>query len=162
MISKWMQKFAALSFAAMLLAVPGMPVHATADEDISTVAGLCSHHAQHTAECLSGTPCTTHIHTQDCYDETARCTHIHSDICGQKSTAYRQCTHVCSEDSGCITSVLNCHHEHDENCLYAKASTCSYLCDSCHASQSDSGQINNCHERQRQPHHGSRHSGRHH
>lgn len=44
------------------------------------------------------------------------------------------CTHVCSEESGCITKVPDCGHEHDEACGYAPAedgTPCAYVCRIC-------------------------------
>lgn len=36
------------------------------------------------------------------------------------------CTHVCSEESGCITKELNCPHVHDETCGYSEGSPCTF------------------------------------
>ena len=46
------------------------------------------------------------------------------------------CTHVCSEESGCITEVLDCKHEHDEACGYVPATEgtpCTFVCEICNA-----------------------------
>lgn len=52
------------------------------------------------------------------------------------------CTHICSEESGCVINELNCPHEHKtdspeadpglyEDCGYAKAQPCTYDCRLC-------------------------------
>ena len=49
------------------------------------------------------------------------------------------CTHVCSEESGCITEVLDCKHEHDEACGYVPATEgtpCTFVCEICNAHDS--------------------------
>ena len=46
------------------------------------------------------------------------------------------CTHVCSEESGCITAVLDCKHEHDDACGYvpaAEGTPCAFVCEICGA-----------------------------
>ena len=72
MVLKSIRYLVALSLAAILFIIPGTPVHAAPDTDVTTVAGLCGHHAEHTAECLVGTPCS-HLHTEDCYNFSASC-----------------------------------------------------------------------------------------
>ena len=45
-----------------------------------------------------------------------------------------ECSHVCSEESGCIKQELDCRHEHDDECGYApavEASPCTYICALC-------------------------------
>ena len=44
------------------------------------------------------------------------------------------CIHVCTEESGCVTQILDCPHEHDEACGYAKPVAgvlCGYVCKIC-------------------------------
>ena len=67
-----------------------------------------------------------------------------------------ECSHECSEDTGCITQVLDCPHEHkvnggeadrecglglDENCGYVPATegtSCNFVCSACNtASNAD-------------------------
>ena len=46
------------------------------------------------------------------------------------------CTHECSEDTGCIKKELDCKHEHDEACGYVPATEgtpCGYICKICGA-----------------------------
>lgn len=122
--------------------------------------GLCEHHPQHTAECGyteggEGTPCS-HEHTEDCYTLVTECVHEHGPECYPEESAETAeaesvsgntatpsepeeqeptaCTHVCSEESGCITKKLDCQHEHDEACGYAPATEgtpCTYVCEIC-------------------------------
>ena len=119
--------------------------------------GLCEHHPQHTAECgytegSEGTPCS-HEHTGDCYTLVTKCVHEHGPECypaesvsGNMATSSEPekqepsvCTHVCSEESGCITKELDCKHEHDEACGYAPATEgtpCTYVCEICNPQDS--------------------------
>ena len=117
-------------------------------------SGLCEHHTEHDGECgyseeTAGTPCA-HEHTNDCYTEVTECVHEHTDECypaesGSGNTATpseaeeaepTECTHVCSEESGCVTRKLNCQHEHNEDCGYSPATEgtpCGYVCEICGA-----------------------------
>ena len=150
------RNFAALSLAAILFVVPGTPVQAAPNANVTTVTGLCGHHLEHTDECLAGTACS-HAHTEDCYNFSASCVHVHSNACR------KNCTHICTETGGCIVSQLNCLHEHNENCVYGEGAACGYVCDSCHGtSQSGSQSGNYCAPSRSSSHHGSHHSRRHH
>lgn len=130
-----------------------------------TADGLCEHHPQHTAECgytegSEGTPCN-HEHTEDCYTLVTECVHEHGPECypeengepagtesvsGNTATPSEaeeaeptECTHACSEESGCITKKLDCQHEHDETCGYAPATEgtpCTYVCEICNPQNS--------------------------
>ena len=113
-------------------------------------SGLCEHHPAHDDECgytegTAGTPCS-HEHTDDCYTEVTDCVHEHTEDCypqnsvsGNNATSSNadeptECTHVCSEESGCITKELNCQHEHDGECGYSPAiegTPCGYVCELC-------------------------------
>ena len=45
-----------------------------------------------------------------------------------------ECSHECSEDTGCIKKELDCKHEHDEACGYVPATEgrpCGYICGEC-------------------------------
>ena len=61
--------------------------------------GLCPHHTQHTADCGYVAP-----------------------------TPEQPCTHVCSQESGCVQ--VNCIHVHDESCGYIEGveGSCSHIC----------------------------------
>lgn len=153
MILRWKKQLTALVTAAAFFALSGITVCAAPETGTATVGGLCSHHAQHTAECLAQVSCT-HEHTQDCYIQTAKCLHVHTQDCGFRNGVYETCTHICSQGTGCIASTLNCWHVHDENCCYAEGSSCGYSCTSCHAIQQPS--------QNSQSYYGSRHHGSHH
>ena len=106
-------------------------------------SALCEHHPSHDAACgyTEGTPeqpCA-HEHTDECYAIAGQCVHTaHDESCGglAEPTA---CTHVCSEESGCITKTLACKHEHDEACGYvpaAEGTPCAFVCEVCNAQDS--------------------------
>lgn len=86
----------------------------------------------------------------ECYKTVTECVHTHTDGCypeaeetdestgeGNATASNTEdgepenCTHQCSEESGCITKVLDCQHEHDESCGYAEAQDCGYVCSIC-------------------------------
>lgn len=125
--------------------------------------GLCAHHTEHDEACgyVEGTeesPCT-HQHSEECYHEVTSCTHEHTPDCypaedssipedGTTSSEDTEtpeatpsepaeptaCSHVCSEESGCIKQELDCQHEHNEECGYAPAvegQPCTYVCTLC-------------------------------
>ena len=153
--------------AAMVLTMTASPVFA-AGEDIqdsgtplvpSTQAesALCEHHPQHDESCgyaegTEGSPCT-HEHDEDCYALVTECVHEHTAECYPAQSVSENtatpsqpeeakptaCTHVCSEESGCITEVLDCKHEHDETCGYVPATEgkpCAFVCEVCNTQDS--------------------------
>lgn len=132
MKQKWNRPLALLLSAAMLFSMSGTPVYAV---DVETGASaVCPHHV-HDATCgySEGTPCT-HEHTDDCYTLVTQCVHEHTAECysdgilpaeGEEKAA-DVCTHVCSEESGCITKELNCPYVHDETCGYSEGSPCTF------------------------------------
>ncbi len=121
-------------------------------------SGLCEHHPEHNADCgytegTAGTPCG-HEHTADCYEEVTNCVHEHDEDCypeesdsgneatpsGAQKREPTECTHVCSEESGCITKELNCQHEHNSECGYspaAQGTPCGYVCELCGGEDSE-------------------------
>ena len=121
-------------------------------------SGLCEHHPEHNADCgytegTAGTPCG-HEHTADCYEEVTDCVHEHDEDCypeesvsgneatpsGPQKREPTECTHVCSEESGCITKELNCQHEHNSECGYspaAQGTPCGYVCELCGGEDSE-------------------------
>ena len=124
-------------------------------EALATETGLCEHHTQHDASCgyieaVPETPCA-HVHTQDCYSSVTQCVHAHTEQCysdgvlpadGEEKTA-DACAHVCSADTGCITTALDCKHQHDETCGYAPATAgtpCTFVCETCSAAANESAQ----------------------
>ena len=127
-------------------------------QTITTADGMCEHHTEHTEDCgyTAGTPETpcAHEHTEDCYTEVTKCVHEHTPECYTEKTEEstsgddavtadteerepENCTHLCSEESGCITKEWNCPHEegqHDESCGYVPAeegTPCGYVCHIC-------------------------------
>ena len=132
------------------LPASGLAVSASEQEK-----GLCEHHPEHTAECgyAEAQPCT-HEHGEKCYKTVTECVHEHTDECYPETEETEEsagegnatasdaegrepenCTHKCSEESGCITKVLDCHHEHDESCGYKEAQECSYVCEICNGTE---------------------------
>ena len=132
MKQKWKRPLALLLSVAMMFSMSGTPVYAA---DMETGASaVCPHHV-HDETCgySEGTPCT-HEHTDDCYTLVTQCVHEHTAECysdgilpaeGEEKAA-DACTHVCSEESGCITKELNCPHVHDETCGYSEGSPCTF------------------------------------
>ena len=102
-----------------------------------------------------------HTHTDECHQSVTECVHVHGDCgyvpavegqdcecqpdengeivhtdgCGYvEAVAEVPCGHVCSEESGCITKVLNCQHQHDSECGYVEGkeeSPCTFMCEEC-------------------------------
>ncbi len=120
-------------------------------------SALCEHHPQHDESCgytegTEGSPCS-HEHTEDCYTLVTECVHEHTAECYPTESVSENtatpsepeeaeptaCTHVCNEESGCITEVLNCRHEHDEACGYVpgtEGTPCTFVCEVCNAQDS--------------------------
>ena len=151
---KLKKRIAALLMAGAMVCST-LPVNVLAVESsVQNVGGLCQHHTEHNADCgytegIEGTPCN-HEHTEDCYTLVTSCVHKHtadcypaesvSDNTASPSDAENQepvnCTHECSEDTGCIKKELDCKHEHDEACGYVPATEgtpCGYICEICGA-----------------------------
>ena len=119
-------------------------------------SALCEHHPQHDENCgytagSAGASCT-HAHGQACYAPVTNCVHTHTAECYPAESAPEDpaapaepaeaeptaCAHVCREESGCITQVLNCQHAHDMACGYAPAvegTPCGYVCELCHSQE---------------------------
>ena len=154
MIWKWKRPAAFLLAAAMIFTMPGVPASAV-EAGVSAVhTGLCKHHPEHTEDCgytegTEGAACK-HEHTEDCYTLVKKCIHKHDESCYpvlegsvSENTATSseveevqptECTHKCSEESGCITEKLDCRHEHNADCGYSPATEgtpCTYECEAC-------------------------------
>ena len=162
MIWKWKRPAAFLLAAAMIFTMPGVPASAV-EAGVSAVhTGLCEHHPEHTEDCgytegTEGAACK-HEHTEDCYTPVKKCIHEHDESCYpvlegsvSENTATSseveeaqptECTHECSEESGCKTKKLICHHErgeHDDSCGYISATEgtpCGYICEQCNSQDS--------------------------
>ena len=159
---KWKRPAAFLLAAAMIFTMPGVPAFAV-EAGVSAVhTGLCEHHPEHTEDCgytegTEGAACE-HEHTEDCYTLVKKCVHEHDESCYPvlegsvpENTATSseveeaqptECTHECSEESGCITKKLSCLHErgeHDDSCGYIPATEgtpCGYICEQCNSQDS--------------------------
>ena len=162
MIWKWKRPAAFLLAAAMIFTMPGVPASAV-EAGVSAVhTGLCKHHPEHTEDCgytegTEGAACK-HEHTEDCYTLVKKCIHKHDESCYpvlegsvSENTATSseveeaqptECTHECSEESGCKTKKLSCRHErgeHDDSCGYIPATEgtpCGYICEQCNSQDS--------------------------
>ena len=162
MMWRWKRPAAFLLAAAMIFTMPGVPASAV-EAGVSAVhTGLCEHHPEHTEDCgytegTEGAACE-HEHTEDCYTLVKKCIHEHDESCypvlegsASENTATpseaeeaqpTECTHECSEESGCITKELSCPHErgeHDGTCGYIPAiegTPCGYTCELCNSQDS--------------------------
>ena len=162
MIWKWKRPAAFLLAAAMIFTMPGVSASAV-EAGVSAVhTGLCKHHPEHTEDCgytegTEGAACK-HEHTEDCYTLVKKCIHKHDESCYpvlegsvSENTATSseveeaqptECTHECSEESGCKTKKLSCLHErgeHDDSCGYIPATEgtpCGYICEQCNSQDS--------------------------
>ena len=167
--------FAALLSVCLLFTLLPATAFAEGEADSGTPpvqSALCEHHPQHDESCgytegTEGSPCS-HEHTEDCYTLVTECVHEHTAECYptesvSENTAIPSepeeaeptaCTHVCSEESGCITKALDCKHEHkvnggeadregglgrDEACGYVpgtEGTPCTFVCEVCNAQDS--------------------------
>ena len=149
------------SILALVLVLGYVPVYAIAAESDGLCEHHTQHtEACGYSAAVEGHACN-HEHTDECYQSVAECVHTHGDCgyvpaveghdcdcqpdengeiihqegCGyQAAVAGVPCDHVCSEDSGCIHSVLDCRHVHDGDCGYAEAKAetpCTYDCAEC-------------------------------
>lgn len=50
---------------------------------------------------------------------------------GGERRIVENCSHVCTKESGCIWQEAECSHVHGENCGYAEATECAYICEIC-------------------------------
>ena len=125
---------------ACMLVLEYIPVPIFASE----ADGLCPHHTSHTPECgylaaVEGHECG-HVHTEECYQYVTDCVHEHDDTCGD---AEGTCSHVCSEETGCVTRTEACQHVHDESCGYVEAvpeSPCTFVCAECEAAEKEAAE----------------------
>ena len=149
---KLKKRIAALLMAGAMVCST-LPVNVLAVENSNqNVGGLCEHHTEHNADCgytegIEGTPCN-HEHNEDCYALVTSCVHKHTEDCYPAESVSdnaatpsdaedrepTNCTHECSEDTGCIKKELDCKHEHDEACGYVPATEgtpCGFVCGEC-------------------------------
>ena len=120
----------------MAFTAPGIPIVYASPNDTAPESDLCEHHPEHTADCGYKEVIEAHVcgheHTEDCYVSEDHCIHKHTEECYSEEdedlfeTATPsdlepiECSHICSEDSGCVVRQLNCQHEHDDLCGYKR------------------------------------------
>lgn len=109
-------------------------VHDTECGYVEAVAGSPCNHV-HDESCgyvaaVEGSPCT-HVHSDECYTLKTDCV-IAKDEQASENMSEEELAqtpivlpsladdHVCTEESGCITKVLNCQHVHDTECGYVE------------------------------------------
>ena len=144
-----------LLICSMVMTMMPTTVFATNRKDAvmeEYAGGLCEHHPEHDEECgysegIAGTACS-HEHTDDCYREVIDCTHRHDEDCYPDESIWddeatpsdadrlepEYCSHICDEESGCVTKKLKCQHEHDDECGYSsttKGTSCEFVCEIC-------------------------------
>lgn len=153
----------ALCLALCLTLLPTSAFAAESNCKTIDTSGLCEHHTVHDDTCgyvegIAESPCT-HEHSEECYTTVTSCTHTHTEDCypvlddsipddeatssddesvedtiHSEAAEPAECSHECSEESGCIKQELNCRHEHDDECGYAPAvegQPCTYVCTLC-------------------------------
>lgn len=144
-----------LLICSMVMTMMPTTVFATNRKDAvmeEYAGGLCEHHPEHDEECgysegIAGTACS-HEHTDDCYREVIDCTHRHDEDCYPDESIWddeatpsdadrlepEYCSHICDEESGCVTKKLKCQHEHDDECGYSpttRGTSCEFVCEIC-------------------------------
>ena len=156
----WMKRtLCGLLAAVMLLGNAPVPVFAAAEDGLCQHHPAHTEDCGY-AEAVEGSPCT-HEHTEDCYTAVTECVHTHGDCgyvpaveghscdcqpdengeivhtegCGYtEAVSEVPCGHVCSEETGCVTQLVNCRHTHDDTCGYAEAreeAPCGFVCAEC-------------------------------
>ena len=133
----------ALCLALFLTLLPTSAFAAEGSGVAIGTSGLCEHHTVHDDTCgyvegSAESPCT-HEHGAEFYTEVTSCIHEHTEACypavdsslqddvttssddesvgdttPSEAAEPTECSHVCSEESGCIKQELDCRHEHDE------------------------------------------------
>ena len=103
-----------MSMLLMLLSVP-----AWAAEPVETGAGYEQKQEQiheHTEDCYTLTENCMHEHTAECYPQTMGTGTVSGNNITETVEAQpTECTHVCSEESGCITKEWNCGYNGENN-----------------------------------------------
>ncbi|WP_455649905.1 Ig-like domain-containing protein [Enterocloster citroniae] len=144
----WKRALSVFLSVAMLFSMTGTNTALAVERDTPPGAnGLCEHHPVHTDACgyaggTRGTPCG-HEHSDECWKEVTKCVHKHTDDCYDEETDLASgsnakepvnCSHICDEESGCMTQALDCSHEHDEDCGYiagGPGTPCAFVCEEC-------------------------------
>ncbi len=102
---------------SMLLTLLSVPVWAA--EPVETGAGYEQKQEQiheHTEDCYALTKNCVHEHTLECYPQTTGTGTVSgNDVMEVVEAQPTACTHVCSEESGCITKEWNCGYNTENN-----------------------------------------------
>lgn len=101
----------------MLLTLLSVPARAA--EPVETGAGYeQKQEQQHTEDCYTLMENCIHEHTSECYPQTTGTGTVSgNDITETIEDQPTECTHVCSEESGCITKELNCRYENENGSI---------------------------------------------
>lgn len=130
----------ALVFVLCFNLIPGRAVAVDQGmEETESSCKTCEHHPFHTPECgyvetVPESPCA-HVHTEECWRTEIQCVYedmVHDDT--EEEILSSSSTHVCTEATGCVTKILDCQHQHDEECGYAEAGPghpCEFMCPIC-------------------------------
>ena len=79
---------------------------------------------EHTQGCYTLTKNCVHEHTSDCYPQTTGAGTVSgNDVMEVVEAQPTACTHVCSEESGCITKEWNCGYNGENNGVPATVGT---------------------------------------
>ena len=108
------------------------PMTRTAD-----IQGEARDSQQSPAHCYRLAEHCIHVHTEDCCPQDGTSDNT-ATLAGAERREPTECTHRCSEDSGCVKQVLDCRHEHDSECGYTPATEgtpCTYVCEICHSQE---------------------------
>ena len=149
------------SILALVMVLGYVPATAFAAEEDGLCEHHTQHTAECGYSAASEGRACNHKHADTCYETMTQCAHVHGDCgyvaaveghscdcqpdengeivhtdgCGYvEAAAEIPCGHVCSEESGCITKVLNCQHQHDAACGYVEAAAetpCGFVCEEC-------------------------------
>lgn len=93
--------YAALLCICMMLSLVSAPVSAA---ETGEIAG--SH--EHTSECYTWAEKCVHEHSPECYPQESV---SENGATPSEASEPIECTHICSEESGCITRELNCRYD---------------------------------------------------
>ena len=103
--------YAALLCICTMLSLVSVPVLAA-----EMRKGAGSH--EHTPECYTWTETCVHKHTPECYPQKDTTEQV---VTPSDAVEPTECSHVCSEESGCITKELNCQYDSESTPITAKA-----------------------------------------
>ena len=128
-------------------------VHGDCGYEAASAGVDCDH--QHDGECgyaqeVAEVPCSCgqDKHTEECAYAPAvpgtDCTHTHGECSYAEAREEVPCGHDCSEDEACSEKILNCAHEHGEDCGFREAAEgkpCDFVCRDCAAEAADAAAV---------------------